>query len=319
MLKKILEESQSYLCHFFETVDVKRWEEIIDLCFSTRGLLVFTGMGKSGIVAEKIAATLTSTGTKALYIPAANFLHGDIGILSENDLVFMLSKSGESEELLQLIPFLQRKKVGIIGVVSQSTSRLAKACHLCMVLPVQKELCSFDLVPTTSSEVQLIFGDILAVALMKKRNFQLDDYALNHPAGTIGKKMTLYVKDLMFGGEKVPFCYPENTLENVLVELSSKRCGMLIVVDQAKKLKGVFTDGDLRRALQAHGSDVLKKTMQELMTPTAICVLSHMLVWDAMKEMQKNPNKWVTVTPVIEGEKVVGILRMHDIVQSGIV
>jgi arabinose-5-phosphate isomerase len=220
---------------------------------------------------------------------------------------------------LELIPFLQKKKVGIVAVVSRATSRLAKSCQTCIVLPVQKELCSFDLVPTTSSEVQLIFGDILAVALMKKRNFQLDEYALNYPAGTIGKKMTLYVKDLMFKENKVPFCSPEQTLENVLVELSSKRCGMLIVVDEAKALKGVFTDGDLRRALQTHGSDVLKKTMRELMTPKAICVLSHMLVWDAMKEMQKIPSKWVTVTPVIEEEKVVGILRMHDIVQSGIV
>jgi arabinose-5-phosphate isomerase len=246
-------------------------------------------------------------------------LHGDIGILVENDIVFMLSKSGESEELLDLIPFLQKKKVGIVALVSRGNSRLAKSSQMHIVLPVQKELCSFDLVPTTSSEVQLIFGDILAVALMKRRNFQLNEYALNHPSGTIGKKMTLYVKDLMFREEKVPFCLPEHTLEAVLVELSSKKCGMLIVVDEAKKLKGVFTDGDLRRALQTHGSDVLKKNMGELMTPKAVCVLSHMLVWDAMKEMQKNPSKWVHVTPVIEEEKVVGILRMHDIVQSGIV
>ena len=146
MLKKILEEARSYLCHFFETVDVEQWERIIDLCISIQGLLVFTGMGKSGIIAEKIAATLTSTGTRALYIPAANFLHGDIGILAANDIVFMLSKSGESEELLELIPFLQKKKVGIVAVVSRATSRLAKSCQTCIVLPVQKELCSFDLV-----------------------------------------------------------------------------------------------------------------------------------------------------------------------------
>ena len=319
MLKKLLEESQTYLNHFFQTIDVTRFEKILDLAANTQGFLLFTGIGKSGIIAEKIAATLTSTGTKALYLPPMNFLHGDIGILSENDLLFMLSKSGESEELLDLLPFIQRKKTRVIGVVSRPTSRLEKSSFTSILLPVQKELCSFDLVPTTSAEVQLIFGDILAVALMKKRKFNLDDYALNHPSGTIGKKMTLSVKDIMLSGENIPFCLPHNKLGDVLVELSRKKCGALIVTNEETHLQGIFTDGDLRRALQTYGSNVLELTMQELMNPTTVSVFSQALAWDAMKEMQKNPQKWIMVTPVVEKDKVVGILRMHDIIQSGIV
>ncbi len=318
MLKKLLEESQTYLTHFFQTVNLLQFEEIVDLCASAQGLLVFTGIGKSGFIAEKIAATLSATGTKAIYLSPMNFLHGDIGILSENDFVFMLSKSGESEELLNLIPFIQRKKAHIVGVISNASSRLAKACHTSMLLPVQKELCSFDLVPTTSSAVQLIFGDILAIALMKTKNFKLEAYALNHPSGSIGKKMTLSVKDLMIVGEDTPLCFPQDKLSNVLVEFSRKKCGALIVTNQDHHLQGIFTDGDLRRALQTHGPHVLEKTMQELMTPSAVSIFSNMLAWDAMKEMQKIPTKWVMVTPVVDEGKVVGILRMHDIIQSGI-
>lgn len=319
MIKKLLEESQSYLTHFFQNVDTQTLEEIVDLCACCQGFLLFTGIGKSGFIAEKIAATLISTGTKALYLPPMNFLHGDIGILSENDLVFMLSKSGESEELLNLVPFIQRKKARVISVVSRISSRLAKASYRSMFLPVEKELCSFDLVPTTSAEVQLIFGDILSIALMKRRNFNLDDYALNHPSGSIGKKLTLAVKDIMISGNEIPFCSIDHKLGDVLVELSKKKCGALVIANEDCSLEGIFTDGDLRRALQTYGSGVLELKMKELMTPSAVSVSANSLAWDAMKEMQKNPNKWVMVTPVLENGKVVGILRMHDIIQSGIV
>jgi arabinose-5-phosphate isomerase len=319
MLKKLLEESFSYLSHFFQVIDVSKFEEVVESCATCKGLLIFTGVGKSGFIGEKIAATLTSTGTKALYLPPMNFLHGDIGILSEKDTLFMLSKSGESEELLNLIPFVRRRKSKIISIVSNETSRLAKASDLSFLLPVKKELCDFDLIPTTSSQVQLIFGDILSIALMKKRGFNLAEYALNHPAGSIGKKLTLAVKDIMIYGEGIPRCSPSDKLSDVLVELTQKKCGALVITNEESKLEGIFTDGDLRRALQIHGSSVLEQTMQELMTPSAISIEAETLAWDAMKEMQKNPGKWVMVTPVIEDGKVVGMLRMHDIIQSGIV
>ncbi len=318
MLKKLLEDSKKNLDYFFEKIDISQFEYILDLCVNCTGLIVFTGIGKSGIIAEKIAATLASTGTKSLYLPTLNFLHGDIGMISEGDIIVMLSKSGESEELLNLIPFIRKKKAKIIGLTSAPTGRLAKHSDTCMILPMEKELCSFDLVPTTSTELQLIFGDILAIALMRKKNFALSDYVLNHPSGSIGKKMTLLVKDLMLSGESLPLCSSKDKLVDVLLELTKKKCGTLIVINESKKLEGIFTDGDLRRALQRHGPDVLHQEMGHLMTQGAIAIDSQVLAFDAMKEMQKNVNKWVMVTPVVENDQVVGLLRMHDIIQAGI-
>ena len=318
MLKQLLEESKSQLDFFFDSVDTDQFEHIFNMCASCSGLLIFTGVGKSGIIAEKIANTLASTGTRALYLPALNFLHGDIGVLSEGDLVFMLSKSGEAEDLLNLLPFIRQKKAKTIGVTSSTHSRLAKGCDEHMLLPIEKELCHFNLVPTTSSEVQLIFGDVLSIALMKHKEFSLTDYAHNHPFGSIGKKMTLSVKDIMLSGENLPLCLSDSKLSDVLLELTQKKCGALVVVNDKHKLQGIFTDGDLRRALQRHGPDILSHEIKDLMTTTAICIDLNSLAWDAMREMQKNPNKWVMVTPVTENDRVVGLLRMHDIIQAGI-
>ncbi len=318
MIKELLEESQKNINHFFENVNIPQFEAVLQFCFSCKGLIVCTGVGKSGIIAEKIATTLASTGTKALYLPTLNFLHGDIGILSEGDTVLMLSKSGESEELLTLIPFIHKKKAKIIGLTSQPASRIAKDCDLSLILPVKKELCHFDLVPTTSAEVQLIFGDILAIALMKLRNFNLSEYALNHPSGAIGKKMTLTVHDLMIKENNIPACKPHDTLRDVLVELTQKKCGALVILGEDQELQGIFTDGDLRRALQKHGSTVLEQKIGTLMTSTAISVNSEILAWDALQQMQQDANKWVMVSPVVKDNKVVGLLRMHDIIQAGL-
>lgn len=318
MIKELFEESQKNINYFFENINTTQFEAVLHFCSSCKGLIVCTGVGKSGIIAEKIAATLASTGTKALYLPTLNFLHGDIGILSEGDIVLMLSKSGEAEELLTLIPFIHRKKAKIIGITSHPHSRIAKDSDLSLSLPVKKELCQFDLVPTTSTEVQLIFGDILAVALMKLRNFNLSEYALNHPSGNIGKKMTLKVNDLMIKENNIPACKPHDTLGEVLVELTQKKCGALVILGDDQEFKGIFTDGDLRRALQKYGPTVLEQKIGALMTSTAISVDSEILAWDAMQQMQQNPNKWVMVSPVVENNKVIGLLRMHDIIQAGL-
>lgn len=318
MLKDLFTDAQKYLDHFFHTVDIKRVEDVVKMCETCEGLIIFTGIGKSGIIAEKIAMTLISTGTRALYLPPMNFLHGDIGIVSEKDILVMISKTGETEELLNLVPFIKRRKAKIIGFVSNPVSRLAKESDLSLYLPVEKELCSFDLVPTTSTAVQLILGDILAVALMKNRQFAMSDYALNHPAGSIGKKLMVTVKDLMIDKDHVPLCSPEDKLVDVLVELSNKKCGALLIASRQKDLLGIFTDGDLRRALQSKGSQVLEETMEKLMNVSASFLPPDTLAWDALKHMQKDPQKWVMVMPVLEQGKVVGILRMHDIVKAGI-
>jgi len=318
MLNDLFKEQQNSINYFFEKIDLEEAEEFLEVCLQCKGLIIFTGVGKSGIIAEKIAMTLTSTGTKALYLPPTNFLHGDIGILSSEDLLVVISKSGETEELLNLIPFIRRRNVKVLSMVSRKNSRLAKASDLSIFLPLKKELCPFDLAPTTSTAIQLIFGDILAVALMKAKEFSLAEYAIAHPSGAIGKKMTLLVDDIMIKGDNIPLCHPEDRLVDVLVELSNKKCGCLLVVDHKKNLLGIFTDGDLRRALQTQGSKILEQKMKELMTSGAITLSKEMLAWEAMQIMQKDPKRWVMVCPVLEEEKVVGIVRMHDIVQAGL-
>ena len=318
MFKELFEEQRRTLNAFFEQVDLERADAFLQACLGCRGFIALTGVGKSGVIAEKIATTLVSTGTKALYFPPTNFLHGDLGILGEDDLLVLISKSGETEELLEILPFARQRKAKTLALVSNPQSRLAKECDLCMNLPVEKELCPFDLAPTTSTEIQLIFGDALAVALMKAKGFSLGEYALNHPAGSLGKKMTIAVTQIMKQGEEIPLCQPSDRLGDVLDELTSKRCGCLLVVDREKRLKGIFTDGDLRRALQNQGSLVLEKKMEGLMTPSAVWIPPNILAWEAVKIMQKDPKRWIMVVPVLDEGKVVGVVRMHDVVQAGL-
>ncbi|MBS0603410.1 MAG: KpsF/GutQ family sugar-phosphate isomerase [Verrucomicrobia bacterium] len=318
MLTELLEAQRRYVDHYFDHLDLTEVDKVVQECLSTKGLIVFTGVGKSGIIAEKIAMTMISTGTKALYLPPTNFLHGDIGILSENDLFVLMSRSGETEELLNLIPFVKKRSARLLSIVSNPHSRLAKQCDLSINLPFEKELCPFDLAPTTSTTVQLLFGDLLAIALMRSKGFDLSAYALNHPSGSIGKKMTITVEELMFKDNHVPLAAPSDRLLDVLVELTNKKCGALLVTDDERNLLGIFTDGDLRRALQTQGPDVLQKPIRELMTPSALRIERDKLAWEALKIMQRDPKKFVMVLPVVEQGKVAGILRMHDIVQAGI-
>jgi arabinose-5-phosphate isomerase len=315
-LQDLYDQQRQYVNHFFDHLDLSKVEQILTLCLECKGLLIWTGVGKSGIIAEKIAMTLISTGTRALYLPTLNFLHGDIGGVREEDIVMLLSKSGQTQELLELIPHLRRKGCKIVAVVSEVDGALAKAADHCVLLPVEKELCPFDLAPTTSTAIQLLFGDLLAMALMRQKNFSLEDYAGNHPSGAIGRKITLTVRDLMKTGGDLPICRKGDRLVDVIVELSDKKCGCLLVVDGAMGLEGIFTDGDLRRALQVSGAQTLDKTMEELMSSHPICVHPDLLAIDALRTMQAK--RYVTMTPVVENKRLVGLLRMHDIIHQGI-
>jgi len=318
-MRDLLIKQRNYINYFFDKVDCDQVEKFVEFCLGVRGFIVLTGVGKSGIVAEKIAMTLSSTGTRAIHLPPTNFLHGDLGILTEEDLVIFLSKSGETEELLGLIPFIRKKGTKLAALVCNSENRLAKNADCFVHLPVEKELCPFDLAPTTSTIVQSLFGDALAIALMKAKSFSLVDYALNHPAGTIGKKMSITVESLMFKGDRVPLTAANKSLSEVLSELTEKKCGCLIVTDDQKSLLGILTDGDLRRALQSHGPSIFHKAVGELMTCSALSIAKETLAWEALKIMQKDPKRWISVLPVLDNRKVVGLIRMHDIIQAGIV
>ncbi len=318
MLKELCHLQQRYLNAYFQNLNLEEAETFLAACLACKGILFFTGIGKSGFIAEKIAATLTSTGTKALFLPPANFLHGDLGVVGPEDIFIMMSKSGETEELLGLIPFARKRGAKVLGILSNTHSRMARACDLSVHLPVEKELCPFDLAPTTSSEVQLLFGDVLAMGLMKAKGFSLKEYSENHPSGSIGKKATLRVEDLMLQDQHLPCCGPQDRLIDRLHELTSKKCGCLLVTSEKREFLGIFTDGDLRRALQNQGPGVLERTMESLMTASAIWVPRNILAHEAVKIMQKDPKKWVMMAPVIDEKKVVGLIRMHDIVQAGV-
>jgi len=314
-----LKKQQICLNDFFDSVDLKQVEKIFNLLISCRGVIFFTGIGKSGIIAQKIAATFCSTGTKSLYISPTDALHGDIGIVSKSDCFVMISKSGESDELLLLAPYVRNKGALIVGFLSNVDSRLQKACNSYVYLPVKSELCPFDLSPTISTEVQLIFGDALAIAIMRKKNFTLESYAKNHPSGRIGKRITLKVKDIMLTGKDLPICKHHDKLIDILPVFSKKACGAVLIIDHKRQLQGIFVDGDLRRALQKNQADILQMQMGELMNRSPRIIDSNCLAWQAMQEMEKDPSQLITVLAVTDAKnKLVGLVKMHDIVQSGL-
>lgn len=319
MVADLFKTQKKYLDHFFENIDLLKTGKILDELYQCPGNIILSGVGKSGIIANKLAMTMLSTGTRALFISPTDALHGDLGIVGKEDVFICLSNSGETKELISLVPFVKNKGAKLISIVSNPTSTLATLADLFIALPVKKEICPFNLAPTTSTEVQLIYGDVLAVELMRRKNFSLDEYAKNHPAGTIGKLITFKVKDLMIKGLGVPLCKAEDRLIDVLSLLSSKCCGSLIVIDGSDRLLGVFTDGDLRRAIEADRQNFLYKTMEELMTKKPKWIDQDALVIDAMHEMEKDKNKLISILPVLEKKmKVVGIIRMHDIILAGL-
>lgn len=319
MLKELFKKEREALNHFFDHLDLEATEQLFQLLKECKGLIILTGIGKSGLIAEKIALTMTSTGSRAFFLSPSTALHGDIGMVSRDDIFLMFSKSGESDELLQMVPFLRNKGVRLIAIVNNQESRLAKACDLKVVLPLEEELCPYNLAPTTSTVIQMIFGDVLAIALMKHKNFSLLEFAMNHPAGRIGRRLTLRVKDLMLTGSSVPVCSPRHKLVETLVELSNKRCGCVLIVDEDQMLQGIFTDGDLRRGLQERGPGALDATMEELMTQSPRYIQSEEMASHALNIMEADQKHPVTVLPVVDdSRKVVGLIKMHDIVQSGL-
>jgi len=317
-LEQLIGDTKKNLDYFFDHLNKDTFESIFNLICNLEGVLFVTGIGKSGIIAKKIAVTLSSSGTKAIFLSAQDALHGDIGLISKGDLVLILSKSGESDELVQLCPALRNKGAELVAVVSNEKSRLVRACEHTIVLPIAQELCPFNMVPTISTQAQLIFGDLLAVGMMKKKSFTLDEYALNHPAGRIGKRLIVRVKDLMVQRPQLPLCKKEDKLIDVLSEFSSKKCGCLIVVDEKMQMEGLFTDGDLRRSLEKHKNDLFSQTMNELMTKNPRSIPSSALAFKAVEMMEEDQKRPIYLLPVVDEGAIVGLLRMHDIIQSGI-
>ena len=317
-MQHLLDTFRKSLNQFFDEIDLNEVQRVFDAVLACKGTVFLSGVGKSGFIAQKIAATLVSTGTRAVFLSPAGALHGDIGIVSSQDQLLAFSKSGESEELLGLIPHIRKKGAFTIAVVSGAGSRLEKASNLTIHLPTRQEICPYDLAPTTSTAAQLIFGDCLAVALMQAKRFSVADFALNHPAGFLGRKITLKVSDLMLTGEAVPCCKKGSRLIDILPELTGKRCGCILIVDENHRLEGIFSDGDLRRAIHAQGEKALQAQMQTLMTHSPRTTDPEKFAIDALRQMEEDPGRLITVLPVLQNGKLTGLLRLHDIIQSGL-
>lgn len=317
LIQELFIQECASLNYFFKHLDLDASEKILEMFLACQGIIFFTGVGKSGLVAKKIAVSMTSTGTRALYISPTDSLHGDIGLVSSNDIFVLISKSGETDELLNLIPYVRNKGAQIVAIVSEKSNRLSRACDASITLPIDKELCPFDLAPTTSTSIQMIFGDVMAIALMRLKNFTIDQYADNHPKGKIGKRITMRVKDIMRTGPMLPICFPEDHLQDVLPEQSEKQAGCIFIVDKDRVLKGIFTDGDLRRAIQKHGSKALGQPIEKVMTQNPRFISPEMFAWDAMKLMEADQKRPITVLPVVDdAHRILGLLKHHDILQS---
>jgi len=292
------------------------FEKAIDLIYNCSGKVVVAGMGKTGLIGRKISATLASTGTTSTFLHAAEGIHGDLGILDKKDVVIAISYTGNTSELISILPFIKFNKIPIIAITGNKESKLAKNANLVLDCWVPKDSEPFGLVPTASTTVALAIGDALAVALLKKRDFCENDFARYHPGGTIGKKLLLRVKDLMHSGEANPVVTNKVMMDEVVMEMTRKKLGSTNVIDDDGLLVGIVTDGDLRRFL-AMGITDLKRRVEDIMVHNPKAVHPETLAVDALNLMEDHK---ITMLPVInENNKPVAMLHMHDLINAGVV
>ena len=286
------------------------------LILDTRGRVVCIGMGKSGHVARKIAATLASTGTPSFYVHPGEAGHGDLGMITDADIVLALSNSGETDELITLLPVLARQGNRLIAITGRPDSTLARQADAHIDASVPAEACPLDLAPTSSTTAALVLGDALAVALLEARGFTADDFARSHPAGALGRRLLLHIRDVMHAGDEVPRVRHDATLGEALVEMSRKRLGMTAVVDGDGRLAGLFTDGDLRRALDA-GTDVRLAPIAEVMTVAPKTIGEDALAIEAARLMEAHQ---INALVVLDADRrVVGALNVHDLLRARVV
>ena len=289
------------------------FEKVVELIYNSKGNVIVSGIGKSANIAQKIVATLNSTGTTAVFMHAADAIHGDLGIIRDNDVVIIVSKSGETPEIKVLIPLIKIRKNKLVAIVGNKASYLASQADFVLDTTVPREACPNNLAPTSSTTAQLVMGDALAVALLKLRGFTAEDFAKFHPGGALGKRLYLTVGDLCVRNG-LPQVKPEDIMTQAIIEISEKMLGAAAVIDN-DKLVGIVTDGDLRRMLMKH-PNIEAVTVKEIMTknPTTIEKSAH--VADALNIMQ---SKEISVLPVMENGKYVGMIHIHDIIKEGII
>jgi arabinose-5-phosphate isomerase len=287
----------------------------VETIFASNGRVVLTGMGKSGLIARKIVATLNSTGTAAIYLHPTDALHGDLGMVRSEDVVILISKSGGTEEISNLLPMLKRMNVKLIAMCGNKESKLARECDLFLNIAVKEEACPYDLAPTASTTATLALGDALAVSLLKKRNFTAKDFAFLHPGGSLGKRLSLKIKEVMITGEKIPKVNIETSIKDVIIEITSKRLGTTCVLDEAGKLAGIITDGDLRRLLEIT-LDITGLKASDVMTTKPKVFKADYLASFALQQME---NFKITSLVIVDDQNIpVGIIHLHDLINLGL-
>ena len=287
----------------------------VETIFAAKGRVVLTGMGKSGLIARKIVATLNSTGTAAIYLHPTDALHGDLGMVRSEDVVILISKSGETEEISNLLPMLKRMNVKLISMCGNKESKLARECDLFLNIAVKEEACPYDLAPTASTTATLALGDALAVSLLKKRNFTAKDFAFLHPGGSLGKRLSLKIKEVMITGERIPKVNQDTSIKDVIIEITSKRLGTTCVLDEDGKLAGIITDGDLRRLLEIT-LDITGLSASDVMTTKPKVLKEEYLASFALQQME---NFKITSLVIVDDENhPVGIIHLHDLINLGL-
>lgn len=314
--KKVLQIEQEGLAELAQYIN-DDFSLACEKIFHCQGRVIVMGMGKSGHIGHKIAATFASTGTPSFFVHPGEASHGDLGMVTEKDIVLAISNSGEASEILALIPVLKRKQILLICMTRSPQSTMGKAADIHLCIKVPKEACPLGLVPTTSTTATLVMGDALAIALLRARGFTAEDFALSHPGGALGRKLLLHVSDLMNKEDDIPRVSKEATLREALVEITRKKLGMTVICDDNMFINGIFTDGDLRRIFDL-GIDLNNAKISDVMTKGGIRISPDSLAVEALNLMQA---KHITSLLVTEPDSdiLLGVLHMHDLLQAGVV
>ncbi|GAB1052833.1 MAG: KpsF/GutQ family sugar-phosphate isomerase [Shewanella algae] len=314
--RRVIDIEKQALDNLYQFVDSPEFAQACELILNCSGKVIVMGMGKSGHIGNKISATLASTGTPAFFVHPGEASHGDLGVLSENDIVLAISNSGESSEILTLMPVIKRQGIPMISMTGKPESTMAKLAQLHLCIKVPEEACPLGLAPTSSTTATLVMGDALAVALLQAKGFTKDDFALSHPGGALGRKLLLKVSDVMHKGKELPLVTEDICITDALYEISKKGLGMTAVVNQQKQLVGIFTDGDLRRVIDA-GVNLRTTKISDVMTRDCITSGDNILAAQALKVMDEND---INGLIVINGaNEPIGALNMLDMVKAGVI
>ncbi len=312
--KEVIRIESEAVSNLTSSID-SEFVKAVEVIYNSKGRVVLSGMGKSGLIARKIVATLNSTGTAAIYLHPTDALHGDLGMVRQEDVVILISKSGNTEEISNLIPMLKRLKVTLIAMSGNKNSKLGNECDIFLNISVKEEACPYDLAPTASTTATLAMGDALSIALLQMRGFTAEDFAYLHPGGSLGKRLSLEIKEIMIREDKIPKVLESTSIKDVILEITSKRLGTTTVVNESGKLTGVITDGDLRRLLE-RTLDIKDLTAKDIMTRNPKVMKENYLASFALQQME---NFKITAMIIIDDKsRPIGIIHLHDLINLGL-